>query len=75
MHMDKMNGRGGDIRQKVATKFWKMEPGGTLRNDLGYSCLHSAKCPWGMQRQLESGLVCAGKDPEVVHELETGQGC
>ena len=58
MHRDKMNGRRDDIRQKMSTKFWKMDPGGAVGNYLGHSFLCSAKCPQGVGR-LESVLVCA----------------
>ena len=59
MHMNKMNGRGADIRQKMSTRFWKMQPGGAVGNDLGYSFIPCAKCPRGVGRLLESVLVCA----------------
>ena len=73
MHVDKMNERGEDIRGKMSTEFWKMQPGGAVGNDSGCSFLHSAKCPWGMGRLLESVLVCAAGS-RVVQELQAGQG-
>lgn len=71
MHMDKMNGRGDDMRQKKSTKLGRCKMKVPFVTHLGCSFLHPAKYLWGVGTQLESGLCCRTQEWFRSRRLDT----